>query len=111
MEEREKIGDPPVGIEPARSAQFVGHGDQVSRLVSLGEVDQGAVDLSMSIPIKVIRGKDLHHPVDRLILNKDAAQDGLFRLDVLGRDFMGREFRSFHVHPVRKLRYLQRRRK
>jgi hypothetical protein len=66
-------------------------------LFPLGKVEKAVVDLLMGLPIEIVRSQDLHHLMDGPVLNENAPEDRLFRLNILRRHFVGGDV--FLLHP------------
>ena len=89
-------------------AQRVGERDQIDRLVALAELDDRAHDLAVRLAVEVLRDDQLDGTVEGVVVEQDAAQHRLLRLDAVRRHLA--ELVSRHAAVIRRTRLTSERR-
>ena len=64
-------------------------GDEIDRFIVVVKIDHRLKQMIMGLPIKIIAGQEVHNLVEGVVVDQDACQDGLFRFNVVRRDFDG----------------------
>ena len=82
-----QVGRPAHLIQFTLLSEHVGHGDQVARFALVREAHHGLEDLAVAFPVEVVRRQNLQHPVDGVVVDQDAAQDGHLGFQALGGKF------------------------
>jgi hypothetical protein len=70
-------------LELARPLESLRHGDDVDRLTSLEQLEDGLEDLAVRLPVEVRRPEELRHLDDRIAVDEDRAEHRLLRLEAL----------------------------
>ena len=96
---RQEGGTPHVG-EIAAEPEGLGERDQVDGLAAIREREHGAEELPVRAAVEVVGLEQLHHPVERRVVEEHAAQHRLLGLDTLRRDPTERLVDRRHPHPT-----------
>ena len=75
----------PDRLEDAHGRQLVLDGDAVDGLALAEQRAHRLEDLAVSVAVELLRADDLDHLGERLAVEEDAAEEALFRVQVVGR--------------------------
>ena len=84
--ERDERGRATDGIEQTRSAEFFGHRDRVGWFACSGQRRNGVEDVCVSRLIEVVGRQHFGRDRDRFFGKKHGTEQGLFGLEIVGRD-------------------------
>jgi len=81
-----QIGRPADFIELAGSLEIFGRGDEVEGGVFAIQLDKDRVDDGVGRVVKILRGQEFGQIMEYAVVKKNAAEHGLFGLEVVRRD-------------------------
>src|SRR5271170_2054917 len=87
-------------LEHAAGAQRVGQRDRVDRLAVVGELRHRAEDLAMRLAVEIFRRQNFERVIDRVIVEQNRAQHGLFCLEILRRNALQNIVRRYRHLPT-----------
>src|SRR5271170_6293088 len=87
-------------LEHAAGAQRVGERDRVDRLAVVGKLRHRAEDLAMRLAVEIFRRQDFERVIDRVVVEQNRAQHGLFCLEILRRNALQNIVRRYRHLPT-----------